>query len=158
MYPTIDVCNSNCMTFEHVFIECLYADERLQLNENKSVFKCPCICVNSTLWGTCQTLIFAPLHINGSQVERVSCFRFLRVHISDDFSWSAHTDKVVKAARKVLLLEETEEVWHGVSHPHKLLQMHDKEHLTGCISVVRELQIYYLGTSFSSDLAHLTFV
>ena len=36
MYPTIDVCNSNCMTFEHVFIECLYAGERLQLNEMKT--------------------------------------------------------------------------------------------------------------------------
>ena len=42
----------------------------------------------------------APLHINRFEVERVSCFRFLGVHISDDLSWSAHTDKVVKAARK----------------------------------------------------------
>ena len=41
----------------------------------------------------------APLHINGSEVERVSCFRF---HISDDLSWSAHTDKVVKVALKRL--------------------------------------------------------
>ena len=40
----------------------------------------------------------------------------------------------------VLLLEETEEVWHGVSHPHKLLQMHDREHSDWLHhSVVREL-------------------
>src|SRR4029434_2360324 len=42
----------------------------------------------------------APLHINGSAVEMVSCFRFLGV--SNDLTWSAHTDKVVKAARKRL--------------------------------------------------------
>ena len=44
----------------------------------------------------------APLYINGSVVEKVSCFRFLGVNISNDLTWSAHTDKVVKAARKRL--------------------------------------------------------
>src|SRR4029434_1191370 len=44
----------------------------------------------------------APLYINGSAVEKVSCFRFLRVNISDDLTWSAHTDKAVKVARKRL--------------------------------------------------------
>ena len=39
------------------------------------------------------------------------------MHISDDLSWSAHTDKVVKAAPETsLLLEETEEVLHGSSY------------------------------------------
>ena len=44
----------------------------------------------------------APLHINGSKVEQVSCFRFLGVYINNDLTWSAHTDKVVKVARKRL--------------------------------------------------------
>ena len=39
----------------------------------------------------------APLHINGSAVEMV---RSLGDNISNDLTWSAHTDKVVKAARK----------------------------------------------------------
>ena len=56
----------------------------------------------------------APLHINRSEVERVSCFRFLGVHISDDLFWSALTDKVLKVARKRLFFLETEEVWHGL--------------------------------------------
>ena len=30
----------------------------------------------------------APLHINGSEVEKVSCFRFLGVKISNDLVWS----------------------------------------------------------------------
>ena len=48
-------------------------------------------------------------YTNGSKVEKVSCFRFLRVNISNDLTWSAHTDKVVKAAWKCLP-KETEEV------------------------------------------------
>ena len=33
----------------------------------------------------------APLYINRAVVEKVSCFRFLGVNISDDLTWSAHT-------------------------------------------------------------------
>ena len=157
MYPTIDVCNSNCMTFEHVFIECLYAGERLQLNEMKT-FKCPCICVNSTLRYMSNSYICTPTH------QRISSWKGQLLQVPQGaYQWwpllvCSHRQGGQSSPETVLLLEETEEVWHGVSHPHKLLQMHDKEHLSGCISVVRELQIYYLGTSFSSDLAHLTFV
>lgn len=43
-----------------------------------------------------------PLYINGSVVEKVSCFRLLGVNISNDLTWSAHKDKVIKAARKLL--------------------------------------------------------
>ncbi|KAI3351737.1 hypothetical protein L3Q82_020577, partial [Scortum barcoo] len=34
----------------------------------------------------------APLSINGTTVERVSSFRFLGVHISEDLTWTHHTD------------------------------------------------------------------
>ncbi|KAI4875038.1 hypothetical protein NFI96_007082 [Prochilodus magdalenae] len=44
----------------------------------------------------------SPLYINGAEVERVSSFRFLRVHLTDDLSWSLHTNKVVKSARQHL--------------------------------------------------------
>ena len=40
----------------------------------------------------------APLLINRSEVEKVSCFKFLGVNISNDLTWSVHTDKVVKSA------------------------------------------------------------
>ena len=35
-----------------------------------------------------QEVEHAPLHINGSEVEKVSCFRFLGVNISNDLTWS----------------------------------------------------------------------
>ncbi|KAI3354250.1 hypothetical protein L3Q82_018794, partial [Scortum barcoo] len=44
----------------------------------------------------------APLSINGTMVERVSSFRFLRVHISEDLTWTHHTDFVTKSARQWL--------------------------------------------------------
>ena len=44
----------------------------------------------------------APLHINGDCVERVSTFKFLGTHISEDISWSANTSAVVKKAQQRL--------------------------------------------------------
>ena len=37
-----------------------------------------------------QEVEHAPLHINGSEVEKFSCFRFLGVNISNDLTWSDH--------------------------------------------------------------------
>ncbi|KAI3375509.1 hypothetical protein L3Q82_003842 [Scortum barcoo] len=44
----------------------------------------------------------APLSINGTTVERVSSFRFLGVHISEDLTWTHHTDFITKSARQRL--------------------------------------------------------
>ncbi|KAI3369656.1 hypothetical protein L3Q82_025368, partial [Scortum barcoo] len=43
-----------------------------------------------------------PLSINGTTVERVSSFRFLGVHISEDLTWTHHTDFITKSARQWL--------------------------------------------------------
>ena len=45
---------------------------------------------------------YAPLLVNGAPVERVSCFKYLGVHISEDLTWTTHTDTVVKKARQRL--------------------------------------------------------
>ena len=45
----------------------------------------------------------APLSSNRTTVERVSSFRFLGVHISDDLTWTHHTDSIRKMARQWLL-------------------------------------------------------
>ncbi|KAF0029423.1 hypothetical protein F2P81_018528 [Scophthalmus maximus] len=45
---------------------------------------------------------YTPLLIDGTPVERVSSFKYLGVHFSEDFSWAVHTDTVVKKARQRL--------------------------------------------------------
>ncbi|KAK0151150.1 hypothetical protein N1851_007724 [Merluccius polli] len=44
----------------------------------------------------------APLHINGSEVERVTNFKFLGVHISENLSWSLNTTALIKKAHQRL--------------------------------------------------------
>ena len=44
----------------------------------------------------------APIHINGTAVEKVESFKFLGVHITDNLKRSTHTDSVVKKAQQRL--------------------------------------------------------
>ncbi|KAI3355190.1 hypothetical protein L3Q82_018046, partial [Scortum barcoo] len=48
----------------------------------------------------------APLSINGTMVERVNSFRFLWVHISEDLTWTHHTDFITKSARQRLFFRK----------------------------------------------------
>ncbi len=43
-----------------------------------------------------------PITIDKTPVERVTSFKFLCVHITEDLTWSAHTDKVLKKAHQRL--------------------------------------------------------
>ncbi len=43
-----------------------------------------------------------PITIDKTPVERVSSFKFLCVHITEDLTWSAHTDAVLKKAHQRL--------------------------------------------------------
>ncbi|KAI5610553.1 gastrula zinc finger protein XlCGF28.1-like [Silurus asotus] len=43
-----------------------------------------------------------PVNINGTEVERVSSFKFLEVHISEDLSWQQNTSALVKKAQPCL--------------------------------------------------------
>jgi hypothetical protein len=44
----------------------------------------------------------APIHINGTAVERVSSFRFLHVHLTKDLTWTNNTTALVKRAQQDL--------------------------------------------------------
>ncbi len=43
-----------------------------------------------------------PITINKTPVERVNSFKFLGVHITEDLTWSAHTDAVLKKSHQRL--------------------------------------------------------
>ncbi|KAK5888208.1 hypothetical protein CesoFtcFv8_016729 [Champsocephalus esox] len=45
---------------------------------------------------------YAPIAINGTTVERVSSFRFLCVHITEELTWTLHTTTITKKARQRL--------------------------------------------------------
>ncbi|KAK1788592.1 hypothetical protein P4O66_002668 [Electrophorus voltai] len=45
---------------------------------------------------------YQPVSISGTTVERVDSFRYLGVHISQDLSWSRHTNSLAKKARQRL--------------------------------------------------------
>ena len=44
----------------------------------------------------------APININGAVVEQVGSFKLLGVHITNNLSWSKHTNAVVKRAQQNL--------------------------------------------------------
>ena len=44
----------------------------------------------------------APIHIDGAVMERVKCFKFFSVHITNKLTWSKHTKTVVTRARQHL--------------------------------------------------------
>ncbi len=76
-----------------------------------------------------------PITIDKTPVERVSSFKFLGVHITEDLTWSAHTDAVLKKAhQRLFFLRRLSEVWneppeilrsfytlHCGEHPDRLL-------------------------------------
>lgn len=54
----------------------------------------------------------APIHINGVEVQNVKSYKFLGVHISDDLSWSHHTDTASESSSIMSLLPaEAKESW-----------------------------------------------
>ncbi len=49
-----------------------------------------------------QSTEHTPISIDKTPVERVNSFKFLGVHITEDITWSAHTDAVLKKAQQRL--------------------------------------------------------
>ncbi|KAF7691164.1 hypothetical protein HF521_011461 [Silurus meridionalis] len=53
-------------------------------------------------FSTKQEQSYQPLNINGTPVERVDSFWYLGVHITQDLSWSCHTNTLVKKVQQRL--------------------------------------------------------
>ncbi|XP_055521600.1 uncharacterized protein LOC129715774 [Leucoraja erinacea] len=45
---------------------------------------------------------YTPLRINGDPVDRVNCFKYLGVHISEDMTWASHASALVSKVRQRL--------------------------------------------------------
>ncbi len=58
---------------------------------------------------------YTPLMISGTPVERVSCFKYLGVNISEDLTWTTHIQTQVKKARQRLYHLPTAEEIQGLS-------------------------------------------
>ncbi|KAI3362648.1 hypothetical protein L3Q82_001632 [Scortum barcoo] len=70
----------------------------------------------------------APLSINGTTVERVNSFRFLGVHISEDLTWTHHTDFITKSARqRLFFLRRLRRLNMDSRITLQLLQVHHRE-------------------------------
>jgi hypothetical protein len=54
-----------------------------------------------------QTLI----HINGTALEKVTRFKFLCVHITEDLSWTKNTTTLGKRANQRLYISETVSIY-----------------------------------------------
>ncbi|TWW53896.1 hypothetical protein D4764_0015590 [Takifugu flavidus] len=51
--------------------------------------------------------IHPPIHINGAAVERVSSFKFLGIHLSQDLTWTTNCSSLVKKAHQRLFFLRT---------------------------------------------------
>ncbi|KAK3516475.1 hypothetical protein QTP70_017279 [Hemibagrus guttatus] len=75
---------------------------------------------------------YDPIHINGMAVERVSSFKFLETHISEDLSWTTNTSSLVKKAHQYLFYLNTLKKNHLSS---TILLNYYHSILTNCITV-----------------------
>ncbi len=76
-----------------------------------------------------------PITIDKTPVEQVNSFKFLSVHITEDLTWSAHTDAVLKKAHQCLFFLRRQRNF-GMS-PSILISFYScnvESILTGCIT------------------------
>ncbi|KAK3513192.1 hypothetical protein QTP70_009759 [Hemibagrus guttatus] len=67
-----------------------------------------------------------PIHINGMAIERISSFKILGTHISEDLSWTTNTSSLVKKAhQRPFLPKHPEEEPPVLNHPGELLPLRD---------------------------------
>ncbi len=76
-----------------------------------------------------------PITIDKTPVERVSSFKFLGVHITEDLTWSAHTDAVLKKAhQRLFFLRRLRKFGTSPSILRLFYTCTVESILTGCIS------------------------
>ncbi len=70
-----------------------------------------------------------PITIDKTPVERVNSFKFLGCHITEDFTWSSHTDAVMKKThQRLFFLRRLRKFGMSPSNPQNILHLHCGEH------------------------------
>ncbi len=76
-----------------------------------------------------------PFTIDKTPVERLSSFKFLGVHITEDLTWSAHTDAVLKKAhQRLFFLRQLRKFGTSPSILRSFYTCTVESILTGCIT------------------------
>ncbi|KAI3367054.1 hypothetical protein L3Q82_009687, partial [Scortum barcoo] len=71
-----------------------------------------------------------PIHINGMAVERISSFKFLGTHISENLSWTSNTSSLIKKAHQRLFFLRTLKKNQPSVHCHPRQLLPYKRHLS----------------------------
>ncbi len=64
---------------------------------------------------------YTPLMISGTPVERVSCFKYLGVNISEDLTWTTHPNTGEESQAKAVPSATAEEIQGLTSYPENFL-------------------------------------
>ncbi len=81
-----------------------------------------------------QSTEHTPITIDKTPVERVNSFKFLGVHITEDLTWSAHTDAVLKAHQRLFFLRRLRKFGTSPSILRSFYSCTVESILTGCIT------------------------
>ena len=94
----LEVVPRNSPSLLNVVVDDIHAfavNNNMRLNRRK----CKSMTVDFLHYNSC---VPRPIAIGGSDIEQISTFKFLGVHLSEDLTWAVHCDYIVKKANRRL--------------------------------------------------------
>ena len=94
----LEVVPRNSPSLLNVVVDDIYAfavKNNMRLNPRK----CKSITIDFLHYNSC---VPRPITVGGSDIEQVSTFKLLGVHLSEDLTWAVHCDYIVKKANRRL--------------------------------------------------------
>ena len=99
----LEVVHRNSPSLLNVVVEDIHAfaiNNNMRLNPRK----CKSMTVDFLHYNSCvpRPVAVSPIAVGGSDIEQVSTFKLLGVHLSEDLTWAVHCDYIVKKANRRL--------------------------------------------------------
>ena len=94
----LEVVPRNSPSLLNVVVDDIHAfavNNNMRLNPRK----CKFMTVDFLHYNSC---VPRPIAVGGSDIEQVSTFKLLGVHLSEDLTWAVHCDYIVKKANRRL--------------------------------------------------------